>query len=398
MSPRCPSASIVLLANRAPGCVAGVRSLGRRGIHTTVASEDLADPARASRYIDETVVVADPFVDVEEYKSDLLSLANRPGVRAIVPFREVDVYALSRYRAEFDDHVATLWPAFDTLRRVHDRMRLVEAGAEAGVPVPRTKLLGEVDDWDRELIVKARYALLAGEYADELPSDTIREVGRTRYLEPGREPDRAAIREAMGHTPIVQEYVPGPEYSFRALYDHGDPVVTSQIRQLRAFKYAGGASVCRSSVHVPELEEAGTALLDRLDWHGLAEVEFIEDARTGEFTLMEVNPRIWASISCDVAAGVDFPYYYWLLAAGESVSGDTDYDVGVVTHLLRGELVYLASVLLADNPLVERPALHEAVIEVVNSLRVHPRFDYLDLDDPRPFIRDVANAVAPSKA
>lgn len=307
MSPRCPSAWIVLLANRAPGCVAGVRSLGRRGIHTTVASEDLADPAHASRYIDETVVVADPFVDVEEYKSDLLSLANRPGVRAIVPFREVDVYALSRYRAEFDDHVATLWPAFDTLRRVHDRMRLVEAGAEAGVPVPRTKLLGEVDDWDRELIVKARYALLAGEYADELPSDTIREVGRTRYLEPGREPDRAAIREAMGHTPIVQEYVPGPEYSFRALYDHGDPVVTSQIRQLRAFKYAGGASVCRSSVHVPELEEAGTALLDRLDWHGLAEVEFIEDARTGEFTLMEVNPRIWASISCDVAAGVDFP-------------------------------------------------------------------------------------------
>lgn len=80
------------------------------------------------------------------------------------------------------------------------------------------------------------------------------------------------------------------------------------------------------------------------------------------------------------------------------MSGHTDYDVGVVTHLLRGELVYLASVLLADNPLVERPALHEAVIEVVNSLRVHPRFDYLDLDDPRPFIRDVANAVAPSKA
>ena len=59
----------------------------------------------------------------------------------------------------------------------------------------------------------------------------------------------------------------------------------------------------------PELDSIGRALLDELDWHGLASVQFIEDATTDEYKLMEINSRFWASVSCAVKAGLDFPYY-----------------------------------------------------------------------------------------
>ena len=393
MSPHHASDSVIVLGNHAPGCVAGTRSLGRRGIPSTIASEDSTIPAFASRYCTEKVVMPNPFGDLSNYSETLLELAKRPDVRTIMPFREPDVYTLSKHRAEFAEHVATLWPEFATLRRAQDRVELIEAASDAHVSVPRTQLLDEVDDWDRELIVKARYSILCEEYATDRSSDEAIEMGKTRYLQPGREPDRDALREAMSHTPIVQEYVPGTEYAFRALYDRGEPVITSQKRLVRGQKYPRGPSVYHESVSIPELEEAGRALLDHLTWHGVASVGFMEDRRTGEFKLLEINPRFWASLPLDIHAGLDYPYHYWRLAGEDPITGYPGAETGTASHYLLGELSHLDSVLREDYPLVERPSPLATVSDIVSSTVDQPNFDLLSADDPRPFLRDSWNAL-----
>ncbi|ELZ03955.1 carboxylate--amine ligase [Natrialba asiatica] len=214
----------------------------------------------------------------------------------------------------------------------------------------------------------------------------------------GRTPDAPSLetlRTEMGHTPIRQEYVPTTdEYGFFALYDHGEPVATFQHRQRRGYSYAGGPSSYRESVWIPELERAGRALLDHLEWHGLAMVEFLRDEETGEFKLMEVNPRFWSSLPFSVQTGADFPYYYWLLAGDERERIDHDYEVGMGGHLVRGELLHLYSILTADVPLVEKPPFRTALWDICRSMVTERRCDYLSRDDPRPFVRDLANAAA----
>jgi len=188
--------------------------------------------------------------------------------------------------------------------------------------------------------------------------------------------------------------VPGTdEYGFFALYDEGEPVAAFQHRQLRGYKYCGGPSAYRESVDIPELEAAGLRLLDHLDWHGLAMVEFLRDDETGEFKLMEVNPRFWSSLPFTVQAGVDFPNCYRALAAGERPATDPDYEVGIAGHLLRGELLHLHSVLFEDYPLVDRPSVVGTAAAMVASLVRHPRFDYLSADDLGPFLRDFGGVV-----
>jgi hypothetical protein len=123
-------------------------------------------------------------------------------------------------------------------------------------------------------------------------------------------------------------------------------------------------------------------------------VEFLRDDRTGEFKLMEINPRFWSSLPFSVRAGADFPYNYWLLARGQRDRIVDDYTVGLAGHLLREELSYVHSVLFDEEELVERPDVGEALGSVARSLVTHPRFDYLRLDDPGPFVRDMRNAVA----
>ncbi|WP_123539018.1 carboxylate--amine ligase [Halosimplex salinum] len=387
------SSAVVVPAIDAPSSVACARSLGKRGIHTVVVSEDEGAAAFSSRYAGEAVVVPDPHEDLVAYKDALRSLAMRPDVLTILPVREEDVYVLARYREEFEPHVETLWPTLDGLRQVQDRVELFDAAERAGVAVPETRVLDDVDDWDREWIVKGRYTLLADAYLDDYPPEKSRDPPSTQYLN-GDRPDVETIRRANGHTPIVQEFLPTTdEYGFFALYDEGTPVSTFQHRQIRAYNYAGGPSAYRESVSIPELGAAGRALLDELDWHGLAMVEFLRNDDTGEFELMEINPRLWSSLPFSVRAGADFPYHYWQLASGERDSVDDDYEVGIAGHLLRGELSYLHSVLLDEEQLVERPDRREAFTDVVRSLRDHPRFDYLRLDDPKPFVRDALNTL-----
>ncbi|USZ67828.1 ATP-grasp domain-containing protein [Halorussus salilacus] len=391
-NPASAARGVVVPIIDAASSVACLRSLGRRGVPTVAISEDPAMPGLGSKYCTERVTTPDPAVDLDAYAEALLSLADRDDVRTVVPVREEDVYVLARHREAFAERVGTPWPDLDTLRSVQDRVELFDAARTAGVAAPETATVDEWTDWDREVIVKPRYTVHAEEYLDVAESHG--QSHSTTFVAPGETPDRDELVAEMGHVPLVQEYVPdSDEYGFFALYDEGEAVATFQHRQRRGYKYSGGPSAYRESVDIPELDAAGRALLDELDWHGLAMVEFLRNPETGQFELMEVNPRFWTSLPFTVRAGVDFPYYYWRQAAGHTLDAEPEYAVGIAGHLLRGELLYLHSILFEDYPLVERPSFLRGLADVVTSTARHPRFDYLDADDPKPFVRDLRNVV-----
>ncbi|WP_276301090.1 carboxylate--amine ligase [Halorussus lipolyticus] len=384
-------AGVVVPAIHAASSLACLRSLSEEDARTIAIADDPTAPGLSSKYCDETITVPDPTSDLDAYERKLLTLARRDDVRTIIPVREADIYVLARNRDALSSVVGTPWPDLETLRSVQDRVRLFESAEDAGVSTPRTKVLDEWDDWGRESIVKPRYTLHASEYAEEFAESTT-ETHSTQYVPADTEPDPEEFVSKMGHVPLVQEYVPdSDEYAFFALYDEGDPVATFQHRQRRGCNYCGGPSAFRESVDIPALDSAGRRLLDELDWHGLAMVEFLRNPATGDFELMEINPRFWTSLPFTVQAGVDFPAYYWRQATGESERIDADYEVGTAGHLLRGELCHLHSIVFDDYPLVERPSFVRSAAEVLTSLVRHPRFDYLDPSDPRPFLRDVRN-------
>lgn len=366
-----------------PSSTAAVRSLGRRGIGVVVA-EDHRSPAGRSKYCDRRVEVPSPAEDLAGYGDALLALAKRPETLTVVPLREADVYTLSTRHREFAPHIATPWPERETIEVAQDRHRLFETARAAGVSVPRTAHLEEWDEWSEPSVVKPRYSVLQTGGRLVRPSVRLRSGGKEG------EPDHETLRGAMHHTPLVQEYVPGTEeLGFFALFEHGTPLATFQHRRLRSYHYTGGASVYREAIDDPGLKAAGLAVLDALDWHGPAMVEFKRDARDGSLVLMEVNPRFWGSLALAIHAGVDFPYHYYRLAMGDPIEEPPDYEVGVASHVVRGELMYLRSLLMrADSP-GDRPAIGPELVDVVRSLAAQPNFDYCSRDDPWPFLGDL---------
>lgn len=387
------TAALILTGHEATGYTC-VRSLKRQGVGTVVASEKDGVPAAASRSCDESVRLPDPREDLLAYRDAVLALAERREIQTVLPVRPEDGYVLSRYRDAFDERTSVVAPGFASVRRVHDRRLLAEAARAADVPAPETALLGEHDALDGERIVKSRYNVLAEGYVDDYAPEEVDVVKSIEHLPAGTDPDVDALVEAMDHEPIVQEFVPKDgEFMFAGLYDHGEPLATFQHRQIRGDSYTGGGGVYRRSTDIPELETVARRLLAELDWHGLACIEYVRDARTGEFVLVEINPRFWQSLPATVRAGLDFPYYYYLTAMGRADEIDPDYEVGVGTHMLRGELGYLASILRDHSDVVQAPSLPFAAASVVASCLAEPRFDYLHPTDPGPFLRGLRNSL-----
>ncbi|MFD1562849.1 carboxylate--amine ligase, partial [Haloarchaeobius amylolyticus] len=101
-----------------------MRSLGRHGVRTIVASEHRSVPAGTSRFCDERVRIPAPSDDLFAYKDSLKGIAARPNVRTIIPTRPEDPYVFAKYRDEFEQYVSLVVPPLDVLKTVHDRMRL----------------------------------------------------------------------------------------------------------------------------------------------------------------------------------------------------------------------------------------------------------------------------------
>jgi predicted ATP-grasp superfamily ATP-dependent carboligase len=394
MAPPRTEDTVIVPAKYSPSCYACIRSLKRRGVRTVVPSGYDDPPATRSRYCDEAVSVPSPHDDLIAYRDALLELAARSSARTIIPIFEEDAYLLSKYREHFAEHVDLVVPPLGTLATAYDRVELAAAAESAGVPVPETTLLSDVDDWSGAQIVKSRYNLLTPDRFDEYSASESHMIKDQEYLEPGEAPEISATVERMRHEPIVQTLIPArDQYVFGALYEEGSPVTTFQHRQVRGETYAGGGGSYRESVAVPKLERAGRDLLNELDWHGLACVEFRRHEETGEFVLIELNPRIWRSTAVAVESGADFPSDYLSVSAGDAAAVDSTYRTGVGMHFTYGEFTYLRSVLESEYSNVERPSLHEALRDVAVSTVAHPRFDYLHLDDPQPFVRGLVNAI-----
>jgi predicted ATP-grasp superfamily ATP-dependent carboligase len=128
---------------------------------------------------------------------------------------------------------------------------------------------------------------------------------------------------------VIQEFVPGEGYGFFALYDKGKLRTCFMHKRIREVPPSGGPSSAAESVYDPNLLSLGSRILDSLSWHGVAMVEFRKDSKTGEFKLLEINPKFWGSLDLAIASGVNFPYLAACLVAFKDVNPPESYRVGV---------------------------------------------------------------------
>ncbi len=151
--------------------------------------------------------------------------------------------------------------------------------------------------------------------------------------------DKYSIRESDG-IPMLQEYITGRGCAFFAVYNNGKCGLTFQHKRIREYPVSGGASVCAESYKNDLVEEYGKKLLDKLNWHGVAMVEFkLNDKNIP--VLMEINPKFWGSIDLALEAGVNFPKALIDIYKGKDILYSNSYKVPFKYHWpMHGDILH----------------------------------------------------------
>ena len=314
------------------------RSLGRRDIPVITADETPKALAGSSRFSRHYFRYPSPCTDSDRFINALGVLVREQDIRILLPMTELTTTLLLRNRSAFPDASIPL-PSMDTVDSLADKCSLMRLAESLNVPIPKTLSVDnpaafspKQADLSYPVVLKPGKSWLTGKqgwfHTNVRIADDLKTVENYLKSDP-----------AFKAGPfLLQECVSGTGQGVFALYDQGKPLAFFAHRRLREKPPRGGVSVLSESIPIdPVLLGHARALLDKVEWHGIAMVEF-KVGDDGTPYLMEINTRFWGSLQLAVDVGVDFPYLLYQLACNQQPRPVTGYKNGRRLRWLLGDL------------------------------------------------------------
>jgi len=329
--------------------VACVQSLGAAGHVVHVGVRKLGSLAEQSRWCHQ--VHAQPAAEpVDAGVAWLTALDERFGFTLVVATTEASLRWLRRLPETHPVRIKAVLPSDAALDAALDKSTTTAIARELGLPVPAAR---ELAQWpagaaDAEATPQA-YPVVLKPVRSKVVID-----GRLASLAVAivHDDESRAVTLAswLPHTPVQeQNWVAGRGMGVEVLYEHGRMAWHFVHERLHESPLTGGASTLRRAGEAePELVEMTRRLLDRLQWHGAAMVEWRRDER-GVVHLVEINPRLWGSLPLTIAAGVDIPLGLLALARGETLAPTPAWRVGFTARNLTDDIQWCIDNLRADR-------------------------------------------------
>ena len=314
------SGALVIADDR---CIATgiVRSLGRQGISTWTLHSQTAPPL-ASRYVHRSLYW--PSGDDADRITYLEELAVRCLLNGWVLFgtSDRDVKLIGSYHDRLAKHYRLTSSKWTEIAWAYDKKLTYQLASDLRLDHPWTMCPSSRTEVE-ELICE--YPVILKPSVKELDNRFTRErawrVNSHRELLARFDEAR---RLTNPDTIMIQEWIPGggeTKWSFGAICDRGKPLGMIVVQQLRQYPNEfGRSSTFVQTVDCPQVESAAQRLIRSTNYSGFLEAEYKLDSRSGEYKLLDVNPRLWGWHSIGVLAGVDFPYLQWKHLAGETVA------------------------------------------------------------------------------
>lgn len=361
---------VLLTDARQRKTLAAIRSLGRRGIEIIAAEDTRWATALFSRYCGRGLVSPNPARSPEEYFTWLHNTLSSYSCDALFPMDDGSMEVAVRYRDQLEKVCRVPVPDAGSYSIASDKALAVAAAGEAGLDCPRTVVPKGPGDLARAtgglsfpLVVKAR------------KSSGARGIAVARTVADLEGCYRKVHRQYP--FPLVQEYVnPGERLTACLLFNRSSRVRAFFVyRYLRSFPVEMGPSVVQESAWRPDLVEMASRLLQKLNWYGVAEVEFMVDPADGRPKFMEINPRFWGSLQAAILAGVDFPWLLYRMAVDGDVEEVAGYKAGIRCRwLLPGDILHF---LASRNRFSMNPPF-------LSNSKSGVHDDTLSLEDPLP--------------
>ncbi len=339
--------------------------------------------SRFSRYKDKFLKAPEPSRE-EEYVDFLIELAKRERIHGwvILPNSDQTVYVLSRNKKRLEEYYRVPTPGWDVIEKVYVKEKTYRIAESIGIPIPKTYYPKTAEELHAlELVFPA---VLKPSIRDNFYPKTKVKAFRVDNKRELLDTYHKICDVIHPSEVLVQDFMEGGPshlYSFCPFFKQGKAVAGMVARRSRQHPMDfGHATTFAEVVNIPELRRMAENFLGLIDFYGIAEVEFMRDSRDGGYKMIEVNPRPWGWHTLAIAAGVDLPYMLYQDMIGEEIVGQWG--------LNDSKWVRLAT----DIPTVCLEIINGRMTlgEYVSSMKGTIEFAVFSLDDPGPFIAEIA--------
>jgi predicted ATP-grasp superfamily ATP-dependent carboligase len=316
-----------------------VRALGSAGIPVVVGSKSVDSLAGSSRFCKGRVCYPSPSDQGESFQANLLQQMRSGCYNVLIPMTDITTILISEARYALEPYVRVPIATSDQIGRVQDKRQVLLAARKLGIGCPATFMLHDGEDLDAvaeqlpyPVVLKPRLSWVRrnGEWFS----------GGVQFAHNAEDLKRKYSQaHAEIPNPLVQERIDGEGRGVFLLVWNGELKAAFCHRRLREKPPWGGVSVYRESIPIDqEIIDKSFKLLQAFGWQGPAMVEYKVDNRDGQLKLMEVNGRFWGSLQLALDAGMNFPLLYYRLAMGENAPSEFEYQPGVRSRWLLGDL------------------------------------------------------------
>ena len=306
--------NILMTGGGAPGAAGILHCLKQNpSFNITVAD---ANPEAIGKYLNndfETI----PFATDPNFVDAILSLCRRKNIHAILPLVTKELIPLSQRRNEFELAGAKLLvsPA-SSLEVANNKSSLYEFLQWRGIAVPAFKVVETIDQFKAAVSALGypakpicfKPSVSNGSRGFRIITNQINELDLLFKYKPNS--TYISFNDAVrilssGTFPelLVSEYLPDEEYSVDCLANMGQAVLV--LPRLRK-RMINGISVEGEFVKEDSIITYCTQIIKELQLHGNIGIQ-VKKSATGQFLILEINPRVQGTIAAALGAGINLP-------------------------------------------------------------------------------------------
>ena len=318
---------ILLLDGESVQVVAMARELNKLGCEVSALCAQKMSSGYATKYLHRKFKSPCIRLSKDVFKSYFYKHLQTYGYDLIIPMGDESADFLSSEKENVERLYSTRCAVetYSTFELANDKQKLMELCAKYDIVHPKTREL-TIDTLDKV----ADYVGFPAMIKPNLSAGAkgIVKVENKEELYTKFPPIAAAFGRCT-----LQQFVEQPDYYYNVMLfrkHNGQTAASTVIKIRRFFPLKGGTSCYSETVEYPFLIEQCERCLEKLNWHGFADFDVLEDKTTGELKIIEINPRVPSSLQASFAAGVNFAKIFIdeYLGEGADVFDMANYKTG----------------------------------------------------------------------
>lgn len=297
--------------------LAACRGLASAGYRVAAVARYRPAAAHWSRSCAERILAPDPRESVQAFVDCLDELFRSGRYAALIPGSDASLLAVSEHRSRLERSTRLGLPSREAVRRSVDKVLLLQAAAAVGLPPPPSRPCSDRDGAKAAAAELGYPVVLKPARSFSFAGAGLRQQGVEVVAD-----EPTLVRSVRRFTPpfVVQRFERAGFLSCTGVIADERLLALTTSRVQRLWPPVAGMHSYSQTVQAPPgLSDRVRALLSALEWEGIFQVQMLEFA-DGRLAVMDLNPRVFASMALDARAGANLAAVWcdWLLGRDPS--------------------------------------------------------------------------------